>query len=88
MKPVLTEKKDDGPPLVVYARFAIRMLRFIDLFTINTTILLSVNILIAVYFSHLPVFSYKNLRLCKESLILLESYQKKKLGSLRPHQRI
>ena len=48
--------------------------------------MLSVNILIAVYSSHLLVFSYKILRLCRESLILLESHQK--IGSFRPYQRI
>ena len=39
--------------------------------------ILSVNFLITVYFSHLPVFAYKNLRLCGESLILLEYHLKK-----------
>ena len=38
--------------------------------------ILSVNFLIAVYFSHLPDFAYKNLRLCGESLILLEYHPK------------
>ena len=37
---------------------------------------MSKNFLIAVYFSHdLPVLSYKNLRLCRESLMILEYHQ-------------
>ena len=40
------------------------------------TQMLSANFLVAVYFSYLLVFSYYNLRLCMESLILLE-YPKK-----------
>jgi hypothetical protein len=40
--------------------------------------MLSVKILIAVYFSHLLVFSHKTLGLCRESLILLEYHKKKK----------
>jgi hypothetical protein len=47
--------------------------------------MLSVNFLIAIYFSHLLVFSYKNLRLCRESLILLEYH--KKIGTLCLYQR-
>src|ERR1700676_1788425 len=38
--------------------------------------MLSVKILIAVYLSHISVFSYKNSRLCRESLMLLEYHQK------------
>ena len=38
--------------------------------------MLSVKILIAVYFLHLPFFSYKNLSLCRESLMLLEYHKK------------
>jgi hypothetical protein len=41
--------------------------------------MLSVKILIAVYFSHLTFFSYKNLTLCIESLILLEYHKKVEL---------
>ena len=37
----------------------------------------SVNILLAVYFSHLWVFSHKNLGLCRELLMLLDYYKKK-----------
>jgi hypothetical protein len=33
--------------------------------------------LIAVYFSHRPVFPYENLRLCRESLMLSEYHQNK-----------
>ena len=47
---------------------------------------MSKNFLIAIYFSHLPVFSYKNLRLCKESLMLLEYHQK--IGTFCLYQRI
>jgi hypothetical protein len=38
--------------------------------------MLAVNFLIAVYFSHLAFFSYKNLILCRESLMLLEYHKK------------
>jgi hypothetical protein len=34
-------------------------------------------ILTALYFSHLLVFSHKNLGLCREPLMLLDYYQKK-----------
>jgi hypothetical protein len=43
-------------------------------------------ILIAIYFLHLPVFSYKNLKLRRESLMLLESH--KKNGTFCLFQRI
>jgi hypothetical protein len=33
-----------------------------------------------IYFSHLPVFSYKSLRLCRESLMLLEYHKKNELS--------
>ena len=42
--------------------------------------MLSVKILIAVYFSHLLVISYKDLGMCRESLILLEYHKKLELS--------
>ena len=45
--------------------------------------ILSENFLIAVYFSHLPVFSYKNLNFCREFLMLFEYHQK--FGIFRLH---
>jgi hypothetical protein len=47
---------------------------------------LSVKFLIIIYLSHLPVISCKNLRLCRESLMLLEYH--KKIGTLCLYQRI
>lgn len=35
------------------------------------------NFLITIYSSHLPLFSCKSLRLCRESLMLLEYHPKK-----------
>ncbi len=42
--------------------------------------MLSENLLIAIYISHFPVFSYKNLRLGGESLMLLEYHKKWELS--------
>jgi hypothetical protein len=50
---------------------------------IVATQMLSVKILIAVYLSHLPVFPYKNLRLYREYMMLLEYHQK--FGILCPY---
>jgi hypothetical protein len=46
---------------------------------VTQMLLVSVKILIAVYLSHLHIFSYKNLRLCRESMILLECHKKLEL---------
>jgi hypothetical protein len=48
---------------------------YIDEFLTNHHIFLA-----SPYFSHLPVFSYKSLRLCRESLMLLEYHEKKELS--------
>jgi hypothetical protein len=42
----------------------------------DVTQMLSVKFLIAVYLLHLTILSYKNLRLCRESMMLLEYHKK------------
>ena len=49
------------------------------------TQMVTVKILIVISLSHLPFFSYKNLRLCRESLMLLEYHKK---ATIRLQQRI